>query len=128
MQGRVPRGIERQTLSSQADFQGVFSGLRRGSYPNHRRGGFFIWDWHVPGGREGCSVRGKKGNSTEPVTGMAAEDYRGGGARGSLVIRGIPSLEKRETGATPCGAAGVGNFTCLPVGTGTPLPPDLLES
>src|ERR1700675_3140185 len=77
MQGRVPRRIERQTFSSSADFQGVFSGLRRGSHPNHRRNGFFIRDRHVPRGRGGCPVRGK-GSSTERVPGMAAEDYRAG--------------------------------------------------
>src|ERR1700675_3060458 len=77
MQGRVPRRIERQTFSSSADFQGVFSGLRRGSHPNHRRDGFFLRDRHVPGGRGGCPARGKKG-STERVPRMAAEDYRGG--------------------------------------------------
>src|ERR1700675_5119467 len=85
MQGRVPRRIERQTFSSSADFQGVFSGLRRGSHPNHRRDGFFLRDRHVPGGRGGCPARGKKG-STERVPRMAAEDYRGG--RGAEEVGG----------------------------------------
>src|SRR6267142_2248698 len=90
MQGRVPRGIERQTFSSQADFQGAFSGLRRGSDPNHRRDRFFIRDRHVPGGRESCPVRGKKGNR---VPGMATEDYRDGRPWASLVIRRLLTFQ-----------------------------------
>src|SRR6266436_2750865 len=112
MQGRVPRGIERQTFSSPADFQGIFSGLRRGSHPNHRRNGFFIRDRHVPGGRERCLARGKKGNSTR-VTGMATEDYRDGRPWASLVIRRLLTLPRKTPGKQKCEMFHVERCTCI---------------
>ena len=78
MQGRVPPRVEYQTFSSSADFQGVFSGLRRRSRPNHRGNRFFIRDRDQPRGRGGCPESRKKGNSTERATGVVAENYRDG--------------------------------------------------